>query len=81
MRNTFTIACFAGLLLIVTLSGMAQGSNRITGIVVNATNGTPIASASVFISNTSSGTMSNAAGHFSLTDIPKKVLTSSSYLL
>ncbi len=51
---------------------MTQGRNRITGTVVNATNGTPIASASVFISNTSWGTMSNGVGHFSLSDLPAK---------
>lgn len=66
------IACAVGLLLLGTLAGLAQEKNRITGTVVNGTTGATIASASIFINGSSKGTVSNAAGHFTLTDVPAK---------
>lgn len=51
---------------------VAQERNRIAGTVVNAATNTPIASASIFISGTSSGTVTNAAGQFTITNLPPK---------
>ena len=48
----------------------AQGKNSITGKVVNTNGGLPIPNASVFISSTSKGTVTDAEGNFSLTNIP-----------
>lgn len=72
LRNSIYIACMAALLLLGTLAGLAQCKNRIMGTIVNANTGATIASASIFISGTSKGTMSDASGHFVLTDIPAK---------
>lgn len=72
LKNIINIACVVGLLLLCTRPGLAQDRNRITGTVVNATTGTTIASASIFINGTSKGTVSNSIGHFALTDVPSK---------
>lgn len=45
-------------------------TNRISGKVVNGETGAPLANASVFLSNTSKGTISNAEGAFELSNIP-----------
>lgn len=72
LRTIANIAYVTGLLILSTLSALAQGKGRIMGTVVNATTGVPIASASIFISGTSRGTASNASGQFILTDVPVK---------
>jgi hypothetical protein len=56
-------------LLLVT-SATAQ-SNYIKGKVVHEATGAPVTNASVFITNTSRGTVSNAAGDFELTNVPE----------
>jgi CarboxypepD_reg-like domain len=54
--------------LLLTLSALSQ--RTINGVVVNATSGEPIAGSSIFISNTSKGTVSDRQGNFELTDVP-----------
>ncbi|MFN4316258.1 MAG: carboxypeptidase-like regulatory domain-containing protein [Chitinophagaceae bacterium] len=49
---------------------LAQGQGAISGTVVRADNGSPLAGASVFISNTSRGTVTDASGSFTLNNIP-----------
>ncbi len=56
------------LLLFLSLNGMAQRS--IKGRVVNATTGAAVPGSSVFITNTSKGTVSDANGQFELTAVP-----------
>lgn len=58
--------------MLFALNSPAQERNRISGTVINATTHQPIASASIFISGTTSGTMSNASGHFVLNNVPAK---------
>lgn len=53
--------------LLISLCGIGQ--SVITGRVVNAISQEPVAGASVFISNTSKGTVSDKNGHFELRDI------------
>lgn len=48
----------------------ASAQHFIKGTVVNESTGAPIAGTSVFISNTSKGTVSNSNGYFELTDVP-----------
>lgn len=48
----------------------AHAQSHITGKVVRADNGEPIAGSSVFISNTSRGTVSDKEGNFELRNIP-----------
>lgn len=48
----------------------AQSQYYIKGRVVQGTNGEPIARASVFISNSTKGTITNADGSFELYDVP-----------
>jgi hypothetical protein len=48
----------------------SQTSNTIKGQVLNVTSGAPIANCSVFINNTSKGTVTDAAGRFELSNIP-----------
>lgn len=55
-------------LLLLTYSGFSQ--RTIKGRVVNQTTGAPVPGSSVFIANTSKGTVSNSAGTFELSDIP-----------
>ncbi len=57
------------LLLCVSADSFAQ-NNIIYGKVWSANNDTPIANASIFISNTSKGTRSAPDGSFSITDVP-----------
>lgn len=59
--------CF---LLLCCLPGLAQDKHRITGTVISFANGSPIASASIFITGTSKGTSSNQAGNFVLNELP-----------
>jgi hypothetical protein len=56
------------LLLLITFTSSAQF--KITGKVISADNKKPIASASVFFSNTSKGTTTNEQGEFVLDNIP-----------
>jgi hypothetical protein len=58
------------LMLFITGDAFAQSSNYIKGRVVNGETGTGIPNASVFISNTSKGSISNNAGEFELPDVP-----------
>lgn len=55
-------------LLFLSYSGNAQ--RLIKGIVVNEATGLAIPGSSIFITNTSKGTVSDASGHFLLTDVP-----------
>lgn len=58
------------LLLLISVVLHAQDRNHISGKVVNAASGAPIPNASVFISSTSKGTMTDQAGSFSISNIP-----------
>ncbi|MEO5683918.1 MAG: carboxypeptidase-like regulatory domain-containing protein [Chitinophagaceae bacterium] len=58
------------LLFWATAPAMAQSSNYIKGKVVNGETNAIIPNASVFITNTSRGTVSNATGEFELTNVP-----------
>jgi hypothetical protein len=49
----------------------AQPTNSIKGKIINGETGSPIARASVFITNTSKGTVSNDAGNFELDNVPE----------
>ena len=57
--------CCAG-----TLTGMAQMKNTIRGRVVQGETGAAISGASVFITNTSRGTVSDSSGAFELLNVP-----------
>ena len=57
------------ILFFIFLSLTGSSQRTIKGRVVNATTGTAIPSSSVFISNTSKGTISDNAGHFVLNDV------------
>lgn len=48
----------------------AAGQMSIKGVVVNDATGLPIVGSSVFISNSSKGTVSNNSGQFELNNIP-----------
>lgn len=61
---------FAVAILLVAVASSAQDARRITGQVKNVETGAPIASASVFLSNTSKGTISDKAGNFDIQNIP-----------
>jgi hypothetical protein len=50
---------------------LAQSSNYIKGTIVQGETGRPIAHASVFISSTSKGTVSNDAGEFEILNVPE----------
>lgn len=56
------------LLLLIAIPGISQ--RTIKGRVVNQATGAPVPGSSVFISNTSKGTVSNSAGTFELQDVP-----------
>ena len=60
----------AALLSIILLHGILFAQQLIKGKIVNAENHLPVSGASVFISNTSRGTVSNSTGDFILSDIP-----------
>jgi CarboxypepD_reg-like domain len=60
----------AFLLLFFIGDAIAQPSNYIKGKIVNGETGTVISNASVFITNTSKGTVSNNQGEFELTNAP-----------
>jgi hypothetical protein len=62
------ILCTA--LVLNCLLTYAQPANYIKGKVVQATDGQPVAGASVFVSNSTRGTVSNADGTFELTEVP-----------
>ncbi|RYG00279.1 MAG: carboxypeptidase-like regulatory domain-containing protein, partial [Chitinophagaceae bacterium] len=47
-----------------------QPKNFITGIVLTGEKEAPVPNASVFITNSSRGTVTSATGHFELKDIP-----------
>ena len=55
--------------VLLTCPGLYAQRN-ISGRVIDVKSGEPLAGASVFISNTSKGTVSDASGAFSLTDLP-----------
>jgi len=59
------------LLSLLLAAGVAAQSNFIKGRVVHEETGQPIGNASVFITNTSKGTVSNAAGEFELINVPE----------
>jgi len=56
--------------LLLSLSIIAQERNRIFGKAVQRSNGAPIPNASIFISGSSLGTMTDAAGNFELNGVP-----------
>jgi hypothetical protein len=59
------------ILFILLLTFLSVSSQRtIKGNVVNHSNGEPLVGSSVFISNTSKGTVSDKLGYFELNDIP-----------
>ena len=47
-------------------------TSQVSGIVINSEDNSPLASASIFINNTSKGTISNANGKFTLSGITEK---------
>ena len=53
------------------LAGMAQVKNTISGKVMNGETGAPVPGASVFITNTSRGTVSSSTGSFELQNVPE----------
>ena len=55
----------------VTLNTFSQAGNFIKGKVVNGETGLAISKASVFITNTSKGTVSTDAGEFELNNVPE----------
>src|SRR5262249_14498521 len=59
------------LLLFFALGVHAQPSNYIKGKVVQIQTGAAISNASVFITNTSKGTVSNLSGEFELPNVPE----------
>lgn len=64
----FRIPAFFCLLFFIPLSLLSQGT--IQGRVVTASSKEPLAGGSVFISNTSYGTVTNKDGYFEITGIP-----------
>lgn len=62
----------ASLLVFFAPNVAAQERNRIAGTVLNAVTQAPIASASIFISGTSIGAVTNTSGQFVLSNIPAK---------
>jgi len=58
------------LLFFIAGSAVAQSSDYIKGKVVNGETGAAIPNASVFITNTSKGTVSSSSGAFELTNVP-----------
>ncbi|HEX7844539.1 MAG TPA: carboxypeptidase-like regulatory domain-containing protein [Chitinophagaceae bacterium] len=58
------------ILFLLFLSLPALSQRTIKGRVVNVANGAAIPGSSVFITNTSKGTVSDASGNFELTDVP-----------
>ena len=60
----------ATLLLLFCSSHLAFGQRAITGLVVDAGTGKVIPGCSVFITNTSKGTITDNTGHFELSDVP-----------
>lgn len=67
MKSTALLA----LCLSLVLAAFAQDRNRITGTILNNSNGQPVPNASVFINGTSKGTVSRSDGGFELTGIHK----------
>jgi CarboxypepD_reg-like domain len=65
LRASFPLIAF---LLWCSLSGVAQ--NRISGKVVDAQTGEPVAFASVFFANTTFGASTDAAGYYSFANFP-----------
>ncbi len=61
---------WAALLVFAVLSISAGAQRTIRGRVINETNGAAVPGTSVFLSNTSKGTVSDGAGKFELTDVP-----------
>ncbi|MDZ4796380.1 MAG: carboxypeptidase-like regulatory domain-containing protein [Bacteroidota bacterium] len=58
------------ILFFMTLPFTGSSQRTIKGRVVNAATGTAVPGSSVFIANTSKGTVSNSAGTFELNDVP-----------
>ncbi|HEY4151082.1 MAG TPA: carboxypeptidase-like regulatory domain-containing protein, partial [Chitinophagaceae bacterium] len=67
MKHILAFLFCAGSLLTVS----AQVKNNIRGKVVQGESGAPISNASVFITNTSKGTVSDSSGNFELADVPE----------
>ncbi len=59
-------------LLFVAGSAMAQSTQKITGTVTSAENGEPIMGAQVFVNGTSHGTVTDANGKFTISNVPVK---------
>ena len=66
MKHILAFLFFSGGLL----TGMAQMKNTIRGRVVQGEKGEPVPGASVFITNTSKGTVSDSSGSFELANVP-----------
>ena len=58
------------ILFFILLSLMAASQRTIKGRVINGETGTAISGSSVFITNTSKGTVTNSVGSFELNDVP-----------
>ena len=57
-------------LLVLCITSLAQSSNSIKGKITNRADGTAVSNCSIFINNTSKGTVTNAAGDFELMNVP-----------
>jgi CarboxypepD_reg-like domain len=62
--------CIPAILFCVLLSIKAASQRTIKGRVVNEATGTAVAGSSVFITNTSRGTVTDNAGRFEINDVP-----------
>jgi hypothetical protein len=60
----------AFLFLLLLITGLAFSQQTIKGKVVASANGVPVPGCSVFINNTSKGTVSDKNGYFELNDVP-----------
>ena len=66
MRRTFLLiySCF------ISVCILAQTSGSISGVIVSEADGGPLVNCSVFVNNTSRGTISNEKGEFALKNLP-----------
>lgn len=65
-RHFYLLICFA----LLSTSSFSQAAHTIKGQVVDGAGGSPIVNCSVFINNTSKGTVTDGTGRFELSNIP-----------
>jgi outer membrane usher protein FimD/PapC len=65
---------FVACLLIGVTFAMAQ-VRRVTGVVTSSEDSEPVAGATVMVKGTRVGTMTNADGQFTLTNVPRNART------